>query len=326
VVPLGVTELRFGGAQLLASAIVIVLTVVNLAGATHVARLQNLLTATKLTVVAALLLLGFTIGHGDWAHFSQTIARGDTPLAAQFAVSLVFVFYAYSGWNAAVYVAEEIREPEKTLPFAILAGTLSVTALYLVLNVLYVYGASLGDLKYVNEAAGKAALLLFGDRVGGVFNAAMAIGLLATVNAMSMIGPRVYYAMAKNGAFFPVAARIHPKWQSPWVAVLAQGVCCVVLILTGTFESLANYIGFTLFLFSALSVLALLKFRRRPGWKQSRWVSIAYPAIPLIYVAMNAWVFVFFVRQRGHIAAWSLLTVLAGVVAYHYSRRVGGRR
>jgi amino acid transporter len=110
------------------------------------------------------------------------------------------------------------------------------------------------------------------------------------------------------------------------VAVLAQGVCCVVLILTGTFESLANYIGFTLFLFSALSVLALLKFRRRPGWKQSRWVSIAYPAIPLIYVAMNAWVFVFFVRQRGHIAAWSLLTVLAGVVAYHYSRRVGGRR
>ena len=86
---------------------------------------------------------------------------------------------------------------------------------------------------------------------------------------MCMIGPRVYYAMARDGAFFAAAARLHPRWNSPWIAVLAQGICCCVLILTGTFQSLINYIGFTLYLFSSLSVLALFKFRRRPGWKRS---------------------------------------------------------
>ena len=92
----------------------------------------------------------------------------------------------------------------------------------------------------------------------------MAASLLATVNAMSMIGPRVYYAMARDGAFFSAAARVHPRWHTPWVAVLAQGICAWALILTGTFESLAYYIGFTLFLFSAMSVLALFKFREGP--------------------------------------------------------------
>jgi basic amino acid/polyamine antiporter, APA family len=136
------------------------------------------------------------------------------------------------------------------------------------------------------------------------------------VNAMSMIGPRVYFAMAQNGAFFPIAARIHPRWNSPWVAVLAQGVCCCVLIVSGTFESLANYIGFTLFLFSALSVLALLQFRRRPGWKASRWVSVGYPLIPLFYVGMNAWVFLYFARLKSWEALWSLLTVAGGALLY----------
>jgi APA family basic amino acid/polyamine antiporter len=131
-----------------------------------------------------------------------------------------------------------------------------------------------------------------------------------------MIGPRVYFAMARNGAFFRAAAIVHPRWNSPWIAVLAQGICCIVLILTGTFQSLANYIGFTLFLFSALSVLALFKFRRRPGWKRSRWVSLGYPLIPLSYVAMNAWVVYFSWNQA---AIWSLLTIAAGAIIYHFS-------
>jgi APA family basic amino acid/polyamine antiporter len=324
VVPLGIAELRFGGAQMIAAGIVIAFTLINLSGIAHVARLQNVLTFTKLTVIALMLVLGFAVGSGDWSHFSQDAARSSTsPLAAQFAISLIFVFYGYSGWNAAVYVAEEIKDPARTLPLALVLGTVFVTVLYVGLNLLYIYAAPLDALKGEVAVGGKAATALFGERAGGLFNGAMAASLLATVNAMCMIGPRVYYAMARNGAFFAAAARVHPKWQSPWIAVLAQGICCCVLILTGTFESLVNYIGFTLFLFSALSVLALLKFRRRPGWKRSRWVDVGYPVIPLAYVAMNAWVFVYFVRDKGTIAIWSLLTVLAGVVAYHFSRRNG---
>ena len=319
VVPLGIAQLRLGGATLVASGIVAIFTAINLVGVEQVARLQNTLTATKLLVIGVLLLLGFTVGNGDWSHFAQVTERTSTSsLAVQFATSLIFVFYGYSGWNAAVYVAEEIRDPERTLPKALVMGTILVAVLYVALNVLYIYASPLSDLKGVVAVGAKAASALFGERIGGLFSGAMALSLLATVNAMCMIGPRVYYAMARSGAFFPAAATLHPRWNSPWIAVLAQGICCVILILTGTFQSLANYIGFTLFLFSALSVLALFKFRRRPGWKRSRWVSIGYPLIPLSYVAMNAWV-VYFSWNRA--AIWSLLTIAAGAIIYHFSIR-----
>jgi APA family basic amino acid/polyamine antiporter len=131
--------------------------------------------------------------------------------------------------------------------------------------------------------------------------------------------------MARQRAFFAAAAVVHPRWKSPWNAVAAQGACCSVLVVTGTFETLVYYIGFTLFLFSALSVLALLRFRRRAGWRRSRAVDVAYPLIPLAYVSMNAWVFFFFAQLRGREATWSLLTVAAGALAYQlYSRRRAG--
>jgi APA family basic amino acid/polyamine antiporter len=318
-IPLGFKTVAIGGAQLAACAIVLVFTAANLVGVSQVAKLQNVLTATKLVVIAALLILGFTVGNGDWAHFSQVTARSSTTsIAAQFAISLVFVFYGYSGWNAAVYVVEEIREPERTLPVALVLGTLFVALLYAALNVLYIYASPLSGLAGEFAVGAKAATALFGERAGGLFSAAMAVSLLATVNAMCMIGPRVYYAMARNGAFFPVAARIHPRWKSPWIAVIAQGACCCALILSGTFESLGYYIGFTLFLFSALSVGALLKFRQRPGWKRSRWVDVGYPAIPLLYVGMNAWVFAYFARQRSWEALWTLLTVIGGALIYQF--------
>jgi APA family basic amino acid/polyamine antiporter len=327
ILPLGIAEIRLGGAQLTACAIVLLFTAVNVVGVSQVAALQNVLTAVKLVVIAGLLFLGFTLGNGDWAHFSAPAARtSTTPLLAQFAVSLIFVFYGYSGWNAAVYVAEEIRDPERTLPRALISGTLLVAALYAALNVLYIYANPLTELAGVVAVGAKAATSLFGERAGGLFSAAMAVSLLATVNAMSMIGPRVYYAMAHNGAFFAAAGRLHPRWRSPWIAVLAQGICCSALIVTGTFESLAYYIGFTLFLFSALSVLALFKFRARPGWKRSRWVSLGYPLIPLAYVAINIWVFVYFARLRSYEALWTLLTVLGGALAYRVYLRARSTR
>ena len=326
VISLGIADIRLGGAQLVASGVVLVFTIINLFGVSEVARLQNLLTATKLFVIGAFLVLGFSIGNGDWGHFSIDVAErtSSTTLSAQFAISLIFVYYGYSGWNAAVYVAEEIRDPERTLPFALVLGTLLVAALYAALNVLYIYANSLDELKGVFAVGSRAAESLFGARGGGIFSAAMAVSLLATVNAMSMIGPRVYYAMARQRAFFAAAAKVHPRWNSPWIAVLAQGVCCCVLIVTGTFESLVYYIGFTLFLFSALSVLAIFKFRKRPGWKRSRWVNFGYPLIPLAYVCMNIWVFIYFAQSKGQEALWSLATIVVGALVYHFYVRKQG--
>ncbi len=213
VLSFGFLTIHLGGAQLVACAVVIVFTVLNLFGVSEVAKLQNFLTGTKIVVICSFLLLGFSVGEGDWGHFSQAAERTSTHgILAQLAISLVFVYYSYSGWNAAVYVAEEIDEPRKTLPIALVFGTLAVTALFFALNCLYIYATPLEEMKGVIRIGSLAAVNLFGPRTAGFFSAAMAASLLATVNAMCMIGPRVYYAMARDGAFFASAAKVHPRW------------------------------------------------------------------------------------------------------------------
>jgi APA family basic amino acid/polyamine antiporter len=322
----GFLPLQIGAGQWLACGVILAFTLLNILSVNIVAQAQNALTGVKLVVLSALLILGFSVGSGDWSHFSQAAERTSTSsISVQFALSLVFVYFGYSGWNAAVYVAEEIRDPERILPRSLLLGTLLVAAFYAALNCLYIYATPLEEMKGTVAVGAQAAQSLFGDVGGGVFAAGMALSLLATVNAMCMIGPRVYYAMAQNGAFFGFAGLVHPKWKSPWAAVVAQGICCCVLILTGTFESLLYYIGFTLWLFTALSVLALFRFRKRPDWRPSPWVSFAWPAIPASYVAANLLVFVYFAQDKSWQALWSLLTILAGGVAYHFYARSQNR-
>ena len=324
VASLGPITIYLGGGQLLACSLVAVFTLLNVLGVEQIGRMQNGLTGLKLAVLAAFLLLGFSVGTGDWTHFSQAAERtSESSLSSQFAVSLVFVYFGYSGWNAAVYVAEELRDPERTLPFALLAGTTLVVVLYVALNCLFIYATPLEEMKGVVAVGAQAAESLFGPTGGGIFAAGMALSLLATVNAMSLIGPRVYYAMARDKAFFPIAARVHPRWKSPWVAVAAQGLCCCVLILTGTFEGLLYYIGFTLWLFSAFAVLGLFKFRHRPGWKRLSSVSFAWPLLPTVFAATNVLVFAYFAVERSLEAVWSALTILVGVVIYGYLSKSG---
>jgi len=314
----GPLTVHLAPAQLTACAIVIVFTSLNVLGAQVVGRLQNTLTAVKLAVVGGFLLLGFVIGGGDAAHFTQHAERTSTlPLFEQFAVSLVFVLFAYSGWNAAVYVAEEVKDPERTFPIALATGTTLIIVLYFALNVLFVYGAPLEELKGVIAVGAEVARTLFGPGTARWFSLAMAFSLLATVNAMCLVGPRVYYAMAQNRAFFPMAARIHPRWKSPWIAVLLQGCASVVLIILPTFRGLIVYIGFTLYLFTALSVLALFKFRRRPDWKRFSWLDRTYPSVPILYVLMSVWILVFSIKGAPLPSAFALLTVLGGALVYH---------
>jgi len=318
---LGPLTFRFADAQLFACAVVIVFTVLNFLGSLLVSRVQTALTAVKLIVIGGFLVLGFAIGSGSVTHLGLVAERtSDLSTFEQFATSLVFVFFAYSGWNGAVYIAEEVEDPKRTFPVALAAGTVLVTTLYLALNVLYVYGSPLEELQGVVAVGSHVASGLFGEGTATLFSVSMAVSLLATVNAMCMVGPRVYYAMARDGAFFSSAARVHSTWKSPWVAVLMQGASTLVLIIMPTFRSLVFYIGFTLDLFTALSVLALFKFRRRPDWIHFRWLDRTYPWLPLIYVGMSFWVLAFSIRSEPVASTLSLLTVLLGAAAYRLRR------
>ncbi|MBX9603358.1 MAG: amino acid permease [Bryobacteraceae bacterium] len=311
---------RFGGAQLAACGLVAVFTLLNCMGVQRTARVQNALTLLKVTVLAGFVVLGFAFGAGDWNHFSQPAARWtETPVPAQFAVSLFWIYVAYSGWNAATYVAEELKQPARTLPLALLLGTSIVAALYLLLNTLFIYAVRPEQMKGVVAVGSLAAANLFGSQVGGVFAALMAVSLMSTVNAMVTIGPRVYYAMANNGAFLKSAATVDPRWHTPVYAILAQGVCTMLMTVT-PFPQLVVYIGFTLNFFAVMSVASLFRFRKREGWMKLRVVSFAWPLMPVIFLLVGSWMIVQGFEKRPAISAVSVVTILTGALVYRLRR------
>jgi len=278
---------------------------------------QNALTATKLVVIIGFVALGFLSGSGSWEHFSQPAVRtAPTSLPAQFVISLLWVMVAYSGWNAATYVAEELKRPDRTLPTALGAGTALVTALFIGLNLIFIYSTPLESMKGVLAVGSLAASNLFGPQVAGTFSALMALSLMATVNAEVTIGPRVYYAMAKNKAFFKAAATVHPEWHTPVTAILSQAVCAMVMTLT-PFPQLVVYIGFSLTFFSVMSVGSLFIFRRRTGWQRLRAVSFGYPAIPLSYILVGACMIGYGIVWQPLASVTALMTIGAGAAVYH---------
>jgi basic amino acid/polyamine antiporter, APA family len=321
VIGSGSWELRLGAAQILASAIIALFTVINCLGIRRTARVQNVLTSLKILIILTFLITGFAFGQGSWENFTHPAVRTSiTPLFAQFFVSLFYIYVAYSGWNAATYVAEELKHPARTLPLSLAYGTALVAALFIGLNVLFIYAVPLESMKGVVAVGALAAQHLFGPAVAGIFAAAMALSLLATVNAEVTIGPRVYYAMAKNGAFFSMAAKVDPRWHTPVIAIVCQGVCAILMTVS-PFLNLLLYIGLLLNFFAVLSVGSLFIFRRRPGWQKLGVVSFAYPLLPAFFVAVGVWMTILGVMLRPGISAIAVLTVAAGAAVYHFRLR-----
>jgi len=317
----GPFTLRLGWSEVLAAALIANFTVVNCFGVGRVARLQNALTATKLLVIVLFIVLGFAVGNGSIGHFSEHAVRTSVnSLPVQFVISLLWVMVGYSGWNAATYVAEELEQPRRTLPLAIAAGTTIVTALYLGLNLTFIYATPIEQMKGEVAVGSQAAVNLFGTGVADIFSVLMAVSITSTVNAMVTIGPRVYYAMAKNGAFFKSAARVHPKFRTPVIAILAQGACAMLMTLT-PFPDLILYIGFSLTVFTALSAASLFLFRRRPHWQQLPALNIAWPIIPAAYIAASAAMVLYGIIWQPRASLTAIGTVALGALVYQFTSR-----
>lgn len=314
--------LKIDNAHLLSAGVIALFALINVLGLRLAAKLQNVLTALKVAALGGFLFLAFTIGRGSWGNFHQEANRTSPHgIGAQFAVSLIFVIFAYSGWNAANYVAEEMKVPERTLPRVMILGTSFVALLYLALNIAFIYALPLESLKGVVTVGAAAAGALFGARGGAAFSGIIAAGLLATVSAMSLVGPRVYYAMAQDGCFPVGAARVDPRWRTPSRAIVYQAVASIAMVLTGTFESLVYYIGFALILFAALAVAGLVRLRKRTAWRRLRAVSWYYPAVPAAFVLASLWMLAWTLLLRPRESAFGLLTIGCGALVYRWKFR-----
>lgn len=313
---------RFGPGQAVACLLIASFTALNCFGVGRTAKVQNLLTATKIIVILAFTLIGLAVGTGSWEHFSQPAVRTSTlSLPTQFIVSLLWVMFGYSGWNAATYVAEEVHRPERTLPIALGVGTVVVAIMYVLLNVVFIYAVPLEAMKGQIAIGSLAASNLFGANIAGVFSALMAICIVSTVNAEITIGPRVYYAMAKNRAFFKAAERVHPRWHTPIVAILAQGLCAMAMTVT-PFPQLVIYIGMSLTLFTVLSVASLFVYRRkRAGWQRLRAVDFAWPAVPVAYIVVGAIMMVYGLISHPVASLAAFATVGIGALVYRFGIR-----
>jgi basic amino acid/polyamine antiporter, APA family len=314
--------LHTGGAEWASIAVIFLFAAINILGVRLASKLQNWLTGLKVSVIGIFLVAAFGLGHGSWSHFHTLTTRtSGHALVAQFAVSLVFVMFAYSGWNAANYVAEEIKDPQRSLPLALLVGTGLVALLYLALNVAFVYALPLGAMKGVVAVGAASSDALFGSRVGSFFSAAMAGALLSSIGAMSLVGPRVYYAMGQDRCFPAGAAHVSARWGTPVRAILYQSVMAAIMVLTGTFEALVYYIGFSLILFAALAVAGLVRLRNRPGFQKLRVMNWCYPLIPILFIGVSLWMLVWTFVLRPRESTLGLLTILCGAIFYFWRMR-----
>jgi basic amino acid/polyamine antiporter, APA family len=319
---LGPVVLRLGPAQALAIGVVWLLAAVHTSGVRTGSRVQGLLTSWKVMVLAALILAALAVGRGDWSHLRAVASPpASGSLASSFALSLILVMFSYSGFNAAAYLGGEVRDPRRTLPRALALGTGLVVALYLVLNLVFLFALPLASYHGRIDVGATAATALFGPRVSGAFGVLMAAALLSTVSAMMMTGPRVTWAMAQQGAFPAWAGRVSHRSGAPTRAIVIQAVLATAMIITGTFLSLLIFIGFALSFFAALTVFGLLLHRWRGG-APGRYRAPLVPFTPLLFCGVSLWMMGHTMIRRPVASLTAVAVMGAGAIVY----AVGGRR
>jgi APA family basic amino acid/polyamine antiporter len=312
--PLGPVTLTVSPQALFAIGAIALLSLVHVRGVGPGRVLQNVLASLKVTALLLLIGLGFSLGDGRVSHFTEGAGHVS---AAGWVLALVPVMFSYSGWNAAAYVAEEVRDPARFVPRALGLGTVAVVIVYGLLNVLYVYSMPVGELATLQmSVVDVIADRLFGPVAGSVIAGLTMVSIAASISAMTFAGPRVYYAMARDGVFLRVAGRVHPRWRTPAASIVAQAAWSSVLVLTGGFSQLIEYTGFAVVLFSGIAGVALFVLRRQVPDEPRPFRAWGYPWAPALFVGASALIVMNAVWRTPGPSGAGLLIILAGLPFY----------
>ena len=303
----------------LAVAVILIFTFIHYRGIKYGARIQNALTILKILLIVVLLAGGFASGKGDFSNFHKGGSPG-SGLAGwkTIGLSLMWIMFSYSGWNASTYLGAEIKNPRKNLPGSLIYGTFIVMALYVGINILYVYGIEPESMEGVISVGGLVMGNLFGKSAEVLFSILISFALFSSLSAFIIIGPRVYYSMAKDGLFFKMAGRIHKRFQVPSNSILLQALIAVILVLSGTFEQVLTYMGFALGIFPVLSVIGIWKLRKtQPDTLRIK----GFPIPQIIYITAGVMILVLSFMESPLESSIAILTVVVGVPAYFLFKR-----
>jgi APA family basic amino acid/polyamine antiporter len=287
------------------------------------------MTVFKVGGIVLIILAAAAIGRGDVANLTtvspsfQEMSSTDTLSA--FGTSLIFVMFTFSGWNAAAYVASEMKNPQRDLPRALLLGTATVLLLYLGLNAVYFYGASVDELAGQVEVGLVASRSLFGPTGVSLVTIVLCASILASASAMTLVGPRVYYALGKDFTPFSFFARTRST-GAPAVALIVQGMVTSVIIISGRVDQIQQYAGFTLTLFASLAVSCVIVLRIRRPELERPFRAWGYPISPILFLGVSGWMMFWAFRGRPLESTLSFATVLVGGLIFAIFVRRGNSK
>jgi APA family basic amino acid/polyamine antiporter len=319
----------------LATVAILIFAAIHVSGRRRTSHVQGWITMVKLALLGGFALAGLAAGRSHLAHLEDRTPV-DAKLAVNLLVSLVYIYYAYTGWNAASYLAGEIREPQRLLPRAILLGTGGVLVLYLAVNLVYALALSAAEIRGIVAAPGNregldavapiaelAGVRLFGPRWSALFSVAAGLMLLSSLSAYLLIGPRVLFAMAQAGQFPAIAARLTRAASTPAIATAFQVGVALILLWIGSVESIILYAGVGLSIFSMLAMSSIYILRRRRPDLPRPFRTPAYPLTPALYLILTGLMTLAAFYQRPMVSAYALLSILAGVPFYYLWQAAG---
>jgi len=305
--------------KLYAILIIAAFTFLHTRGLETGARVQNALTGLKILLIVGLVAAGFVVGKGSLGHLVAAAPfRFDFGGLKTLGLSLMWIMFAYSGWNASAYVGSEVKNPSRNLPRSLLIGTGVVMLLYIALNMFYIYAIPPAQMEGVISVGGLAAGNLFGKSAETVLSVLISFALFSSLSAYLILGPRVYYSMARDGIFFKSIAYVDPKCSVPTRSIMLQGAIASAMVLFGTFEQLLTYMGFSLGIFPLLAVLGVFKLRRTG---RSAVKLPGYPAASAVYILIGATILVLAFLERPVESLVAVATALAGIPIYFFFKR-----
>lgn len=305
--------------QIVAVLAILLLSAVNYFGIKAGVRVQNAFSFLRLVALAVIIIFGLTVGRKSGVSTVAEFFRGSGFIDLKLiGLALISVFWTYDGWYSVNCTAEEVKNPGKNIPLGLILGTLVVTAVYFLMNVVYLLAIPVEKMKGVARVGELASAQLFGPQASFFITASIAVAIFGCLSATIIYGPRVYYAMAEDGLFFRNMGFVHPRYRVPSKAIAWQAAWSAFLCLTGTFRALYEYVVFALLIFFAATGAAVLVLRRKQPEARRPYKTWGYPFVPLAFIAVCLAIFFNTIASQPFKSFIGLLIMAAGIPAFFY--------
>jgi APA family basic amino acid/polyamine antiporter len=307
------------GGQLAGALAIALLSVINYLGVREGAGVQNAVTIVKIGSIVGFAIFGLMVAAPVTPRLMAPLPAAATPAAL--GVAMIAVLWGYDGWYGATFLAGEMRRPARDLPWGLLTGTLAVTVLYVLMNFVYVRALPVETMASTSRIGETAASVLFGPTGARLVSLAVAFSTFGCLSSTILYCTRIYLAMAQDGVFFRSLARIHPRYRTPAMSIVAQGVWAITLTFSGTYEQLYTYVVFAVFLFHAATGTAVFVLRRTRPDAPRPYRVWGYPIVPVVFILTSMAFVANTLFERPMESLWGVGMLVLGLPAYFFWRR-----